>query len=80
MLGTLATTAGILLGRQQLAEGLVDLVLRTVGDLYFESSVSAVNPSPTIYLRGFALGLGMTLLAAAAPALDAARSTPKHLP
>ena len=74
-LGALATTAGILLG-QQLAEGLVDLVLRTVGDLYFESSVSAVTPSPTIYWRGFALGLGMTLLAAAAPALDAARSTP----
>ena len=75
VLGTLATTAGILLG-QQLAEGLVDLILRTIGDLYFESSVSAVTPSPTIYWRGIALGLGMTLLAAAAPALDAARSTP----
>ena len=74
-IGAVATTAGILLG-QQLAEGLVDLVLRTVGDLYFESSVSAAAPSPTIYWRGLALGLGMTLLAAAAPALDAARSTP----
>ena len=76
-IGALATTAGILLG-QQLAGGLVDLVLRTVGDLYFESSVSAVTPSPTIYWRGFTLGLGMTLLAAAAPALDAARSTPNR--
>ncbi len=74
-LGAVATTAGILLG-QQLAEVLVELVLRTVGDLYFESSVSAVAPSATIYWRAFALGLGMTLLAAAAPALDAARSTP----
>ena len=74
-LGAVATTAGLLLG-QQLAEGLVELVLRTVGDLYFESSVSAVTPSATIYWRAFALGLGMTLLAAAAPALDAARSTP----
>ena len=74
-LGAVATTAGILLG-QQLAEGLVELVLRTVGDLYFESSVSAVAPSATIYWRALALGLGMTLLAAAAPALDAARSTP----
>ena len=74
-IGALATTAGILLG-QQLAEVLVDLVLRTVGDFYFQSSVSAVTPSPTIYWRGFALGLGMTLLAAAAPALDAALSTP----
>ena len=74
-IGALATTAGIAMG-QQLAGGLVDLVLRTVGDLYFESSVGAVTPSPTIYWRGFALGLGMTLLAAAAPALDAARSTP----
>ena len=67
-IGALATTAGIVLG-QQLAGGLVDLVLRTVGDLYFQSSVSAVSPSPTIYWRGAALGLGMTLLAAA-------RSTP----
>ena len=74
-LGAVATTAGILLG-QQLADGLVELVLRTVGDLYFESSVSAATPSATIYWRAFALGLGMTLLAAAAPALDAARSTP----
>ncbi len=74
-LGALATTAGILLGRQ-LAEVLVELVLRTVGDLYFEASVTAATPSPTIYWRGIALGMGMTLLAAAAPALDAARSAP----
>ena len=74
-IGVLATTTGILLG-QQLAAGLVDLVLRTVGDFYFQSSVSAVTPSPTVYWRGFSLGLGMTVLAAAAPALDAARSTP----
>lgn len=73
--GALATAVGILLG-QQLAGVLVDLVLRTVGDLYFRSSMAAVTPSPTVYWRGLALGLGMTLLAAAAPALDAARSAP----
>ena len=75
-IGALATLAGILLG-QQLAAGLVDLVLRTVGDLYFRSGVTAVAPSPTIYWRGLALGIGTTLLAAAAPALDAARTVPR---
>ena len=74
-IGALATVAGILLG-QHLAGGLVDLVLRTVGDLYFRSGVTAVTPSPAIYWRGLALGMGTTLLAAAAPALDAARTVP----
>ena len=74
-IGTLATVAGILLG-QHLAGALVDLVLRTVGDLSFRSGVTAVTPSPTIYWRGLALGMGTTLLAAAAPALDAARTVP----
>ena len=74
-IGSLATAIGIVLG-QQLASGLVDLVLRTVGDLYFRSSTNAVSPSASIYWRGLAMGLGTTLLAAAAPALDAARTTP----
>ena len=74
-IGALATAVGIVLG-QQLASGLVDLVLRTVGDLYFRSNMGAVDPSPAIYWRGLAMGLGTTLLAAGAPALDAARTAP----
>jgi len=44
--------------------------------LYFSAGVRAVPPSPSIYLQGAALGLGATLLAAAKPALDAARAAP----
>jgi len=74
-IGTVATGLGIVVGHQ-LANGLVDLILGTVGDLYFRSSVSAVTPSALIYWKGLALGLGTTVVAAAAPALDAAGTAP----
>ena len=74
-IGALATAVGIVLG-QQLAGVLVDLVLRTVGDLYFRSSMNAIDPSPSIYWRGLAMGMGTTILAAGAPALDAAGTAP----
>jgi putative ABC transport system permease protein len=44
--------------------------------LSFGSAVSAVNPSPWLYVQGAALGLGATLVAAAKPALDATRIEP----
>jgi putative ABC transport system permease protein len=59
-----------------LAIGLVDLVLRTIGDLSFGRAVGVRDPSPWIYAQGAALGLAATLVAAAKPALDAARSAP----
>ncbi|HET7133377.1 MAG TPA: FtsX-like permease family protein, partial [Gammaproteobacteria bacterium] len=74
-LAVIATALGLLLGHA-LATVLVDLVLRTIGDLYFSAAVHAVPPSPAIYGQGAALGLGATLLAAAKPALDAARAAP----
>lgn len=70
-LGGAATLLGLGLGHA-LASGLVDLVLRTIGDLYFSAAVGAAAPSPWIYAKGAALGLGATLLAALKPALDAA--------
>lgn len=74
-IGLAATAAGLILGHV-LAQGLVDLVLQTIGDLYFAERVSAASPSPWIYAKGAMLGLGATLVAALGPALDAARSTP----
>jgi putative ABC transport system permease protein len=74
-LAVVATSFGLVLGHV-LATQLVDLVLRTIGDLYFGAAVRAVPPSPGIYVHGAALGLGATLLAAAKPALDAARAVP----
>ena len=74
-LGVCATVAGLVLGHV-LATSLVEIVLRTIGDLYFGAAVSAAPPSPAIYLRGAALGVAGTLLAGAKPALDAARAAP----
>ncbi len=74
-LGACATAVGLLLGHA-LATSLVDLVLRTIGDLYFGAAVTAVPPSPEIYVRGALLGVVGTLLAGAKPALDAARAPP----
>ena len=74
-LGACATAVGLLLGHA-LATSLVDLVLRTIGDLYFGAAVTAVAPSPEIYVRGALLGVAGTLLAGAKPALDAARTAP----
>ncbi len=74
-IGLAATLLGLGLGHW-LAFGLVDQVLRTIGDLYFRAAVVAVAPSPWIYAQGVALGVGATLIAAAKPALEAARTTP----
>jgi putative ABC transport system permease protein len=73
--GAAATAIGLALGHV-LARGLVDLVLRTIGDLYFASAVAAAAASPWIYVKGAALGMGATLLAALKPALDASRTAP----
>jgi putative ABC transport system permease protein len=70
-----ATGVGLLLGHF-LALGLVGLVLRTIGDLSFNAAVSSAAPSPWIYVQGAVLGFAATLLAAAKPALDAARIAP----
>jgi len=74
-LGLCATALGLALGHI-LATSLVEVVLRTIGDLYFGAAVSAAPPSPAIYARGAALGIVGTLLAGAKPAIDAARAAP----
>ena len=70
-----ATALGLALGHA-LAIGLVGLVLETIGDLSFGAAVGAVEASPWIYVQGAVLGIAATLLAAAKPALDAARIAP----
>lgn len=75
VMGSVATVIGVALG-QLLAEGLVNLVLRTIGDLYYSNAVHGAAPSSWVYARGLALGIGATLVAALGPAQDAARSPP----
>src|SRR5690606_8764100 len=71
--------SGLALGHV-LALGLVDLVLRTIGDLYFSERLAAAAPSPWIYARGALLGIVATVAAALGPAFDAARTPPAAPP
>jgi putative ABC transport system permease protein len=74
-IGACATVLGLLIGHV-LATALVDLVLRTIGDLYFSASVKAAPTSVMTYARGAVLGIVGTILAGAKPAVDAARAAP----
>src|SRR5690606_25116599 len=76
VLGLAATALGLALGHV-LAQGLVDLVLLTIGDFAFSSRVTAAAPSLGVYVLGAALGIGATLVSALGPAVDAARSAPQ---
>jgi putative ABC transport system permease protein len=64
--------AGVLLGR-----GLLRLVTQTINDLYFAVSVRDLDLSPASFLTGAAIGIGATLTAALAPALEAALTPPR---
>jgi len=70
LLGTAAGLAcGVLLGR-----GLVRLVTQTINDLYFVVSVRELAVPAATLVKGAALGLGATLLAAIVPALEATQA------
>jgi putative ABC transport system permease protein len=73
VVGTAAGLAiGVLLGR-----GLVRLVTQTINDLYFAVSVRGLSLSPASFLAGAAIGIGATLAAALAPALEATLTPPR---
>lgn len=75
VIGGVATVLGLAIGHG-LAIGLVDLMLSTIDDLYFTNTVTAVDAATLIYWKGLALGVSTTILAAIAPALEAARAAP----
>ena len=64
--------AGILLGRE-----LVRLVTQTINDLYFVLSVRELSLPALTLAKGAALGIGATLLAALAPAVEATQAPPR---
>jgi len=68
--------AGCLLGGV-LARGLLQLVARTINDLYFRLSVTEVDLDPASLATGVLLALGGALIAALLPALAAARTEPR---
>ncbi|MGB0722901.1 MAG: FtsX-like permease family protein [Gammaproteobacteria bacterium] len=75
LLGVAGTLLGLVLG-VALGSVLIDLVVRTINDLYFALSVSEVGVDPISLLKGMTLGPAATLVAALAPAWEAARTQP----
>jgi len=71
-IGVVGTLLGLWLGRE-LSEGLLELVLRTLDDLYFRRALGASDASNWIYALSAALGIGATLVSALIPALMASR-------
>jgi len=76
VIGLAGTALGLALG-VGLGRGLVRLVTRTINDLYFVLSVRELTIGPLVLLEGAALGVGATLLASLAPALEATRAAPR---
>ncbi|HVS18585.1 MAG TPA: ABC transporter permease, partial [Planctomycetota bacterium] len=67
---------GLALGHA-VGAGLVQLVTRTVNDMYFQVDVEGLGVEPWVLARGVALGLLGTLAAALVPALEATRQAPR---
>jgi putative ABC transport system permease protein len=60
-----------------LGEQLLQLVARTISDHYFVVNVTGVSVAPESVVKGFAAGLGATVLAAAVPAFEASSYQPR---
>ncbi|WP_018869932.1 FtsX-like permease family protein [Thioalkalivibrio sp. ALgr3] len=72
LVGLIGTLLGALAG-VALAQALVAQVAQTVTDHFFVAAVTRVTPRPLALLAVLVLGVGVALLAALAPALEAAR-------
>ena len=75
VLGAVGAVLGLLMGIV-LAQELLVLMGRTINDLYYRVEVTAVTLSLPLLAKSLFLGLAGALLAAFAPALEAARSAP----
>lgn len=75
--GTIGTGFGIVLGIG-LAGGLLELATRTLNDLYFAVTVTRLEITPVALIKAMALGLGISLAAAAFPAREAAWVSPRQ--
>jgi putative ABC transport system permease protein len=76
VIGVVGTVAGVALGFG-MAQGLLRLVTRTINDLYFVLAVRDVVLDPATLAKSVLLGIGATVLAALAPALEATAAPPR---
>lgn len=78
LIGLAGTVLGLALGIA-LAQLMLDLVSRTINDLYFVLSVRSVSVSPLMLGAALLLGPLVSVLAAAVPAVEATRIPPRAL-
>jgi putative ABC transport system permease protein len=76
LLGIAGTAIGLAVG-YAIGRELVTLVSRTINDLYFVVAVREVVVPATTFLKAVAAGVGVALIAAAVPAIEAAYSPPQ---
>ncbi|TVP75225.1 MAG: ABC transporter permease [Gemmatimonadales bacterium] len=77
VLGVAGAVLGVLLGTV-LGRGLVQLVTRTINDLYFVVSVEGLDLPVAVLLRGGLLGVAAAVLASLPPAREAAGVSPRE--
>lgn len=75
LIAIIGTVLGLLLGIV-LGQSLVQLVTQTINDLYYVISVRDIAIEPLTLVKGVLLGIGATLIATLAPALEATSSAP----
>ena len=78
LLAAVGALLGVLTGIA-VGAGLVQLVTRTINDIYFQLSVQSLHLDWLSLVKGVGLGIGVTLLAGLGPALEAARSQPRDV-
>jgi putative ABC transport system permease protein len=78
VLALVGALIGVLLG-VVVGAGLVQLVTRTIDDLYFALDVRGLHLAPLSLVKGVGMGILVTLIAALGPALEAARSQPRDV-
>jgi len=76
VLGAVAAGLGLILGIA-LGEQLLELVSRTINDLYFRVSVTSVSIESFSLIKGMLAGIGVALVAAAFPAIEATSYQPR---
>ena len=76
VLGAVAAGLGVVLGIA-LGEQLLVLVSQTINDLYFRVSVTSVSVEAFSIIKGLLAGIGVALIAAAFPAMEATSYQPR---
>ncbi|MGI9238756.1 MAG: ABC transporter permease [Woeseiaceae bacterium] len=76
LLGLVAALFGVAFGIV-LGEQLLDLVARTINDLYFRVNVTSVSVDAFSVIKGLIAGVGAALVAAALPATEATAYQPR---